>query len=240
MENRTMPVFHLRGLKALALLLSLGAGFEAAQATAHFERLETGQPGIAVFKMDGAIEGGETIALQYQLSSLPSEMPVAVVLNSPGGDVDEGLRLGEFFYQAKIATFVQGYGGQCLSACSLAFLGGRDRITGKPARFKMASGTLGFHQFRRPRSAGDQKKIFKKEDVDAENKLAREISFSIIRYLQAIHEDMLKLHLMLKAPSQGMNNISNEDAIALGINVMGEDTPDFLEASNIQARVRGQ
>jgi hypothetical protein len=206
---------------------------------ATIERLELGRSDLAVFTLNGTITGGETITLQREIAELPSNIPVAVVLNSPGGNLQEGVKLGEFFNRAKISTFVLGFGGYCYSACSVAFLGGRDRVTGKPSRFKMAGGSLGFHQFRTVRSAEDQKKIYKKADIDAENKRTRTIAFALISYLREIHEDMSKLHLMLKAPSQGMNLVSNEEALALGINVMGEDTPNFITSSNIQERVKG-
>jgi hypothetical protein len=234
-----MPVFPPGSIKALAILLPLVAGARSAGA-AQIERLETGRTDLAVFQLNGTIEGGETIALQSMIGSLPADQPVAVVLHSNGGNMSEGMKLGEFFYQAKIPTFVRGFGGYCYSACSLAFLGGRDRITGKPARFKMAGGTLGFHQFSRPRSEEEMKKIYTKEDIDAENKTTRERCFALITYMKTIHEDLSKLHLMMKAPSEGMNEISNEDATALGFNVMGDNTVDYVEASNIVARVKGQ
>jgi hypothetical protein len=224
---------------ALAALLLLAAGGRQPAEAAVIERLETGRSDLAVFVLNGMIVGGETITLQHEIAELASNIPVAIVLNSPGGNLQEGIKLGKFFYQAKIPTFVLGFGGFCYSACSVAFLGGRDRITGKPSRFKMTGGSLGFHQFRAVRSADDQKKTYKKADIDAENKKTRTLTFALITYLKEIREDMSKLHMMLKAPSESMNLVSNEEAIALGINVMGENTADFIAASNIQERVKG-
>jgi hypothetical protein len=234
-----MAVFRDYAKKALAALLLFSAGASRQVGAAVIERLETGRTDLAVFVLNGMIVGGETITLQREIAEMPSNLPVAVVLNSPGGNLQEGIKLGEFFYHAKIPTFVLGFGGYCYSACSVAFLGGRDRITGRPSRFKMTGGSLGFHQFRVVRSAEEQKKTYKKADIDAENKKTRTLTFALISYLRGIHEDMSKLHLMLKAPSEGMNLVSNEEAIALGINIMGENTPDFIVASNIQERVKG-
>lgn len=225
-------------LNVLVALTCLLPGIVHARA-AVIERLETGRGDVAVFALNGMIVGGETITLQHEIAEMPSSIPVAVVLNSPGGNLQEGIKLGLFFYHARITTFVLGFGGYCYSACSVAFLGGRDRATGKPSRFKMTGGNLGFHQFRVVRSAEEQKKVYKKADIDAENKKTRAITFSLISYLKEIHEDMTKLHLMLRAPSEGMNLVSNEEAIALGINVMGETSPDFIAAANIQERVKG-
>src|SRR5215470_4817968 len=145
---------------------------------ALIERMDIGRSDTALFILYGPIVGGETIALQREISKLPSSLPVAVVLNSPGGSVAEGVTLGRFFYAAKIPTFVMGFGGICYSACSLAFLGGRDRITGKPARFKMAGGSLGFHQFRINRTEEEKKKTYKKADADTQIKHARSVIFA--------------------------------------------------------------
>jgi hypothetical protein len=163
---------------------------------------------------------------------------VSVILHSPGGSLREGLELGEFFYKARISTFVMGYGGLCASACSLAFLGGRDAKTGKPSRVKMNGGRLGFHQFNVSRSEADKAKVYSKADMEATLKGTRSVTFAIMTYLTRIQEDMAKLHLMLKAPSDDMNFISSAEALALGINVMGEDADEFIQASAIQARIK--
>jgi hypothetical protein len=51
---------------------------------------------------------------------------IAVYLNSPGGTLYEGMRLGRMFKDERIKTVVEG-GEMCASACAIAFLGGRDR-----------------------------------------------------------------------------------------------------------------
>jgi hypothetical protein len=223
---------------AIAGLISAALTVQQANA-ALIERVELGRPEVAVFMLNGPIVGGETIALEREISKLPATTPVAVVLNSPGGNLQEGVLLGEFFYHAKIPTFVMGFGGICLSACSVAFLGGRDRITGKPSRFKMSTGVLGFHQFHVVRTEEMKKKTFKKVDVDNDIKKTRTITFLLISYLKDINEDMTKLYLMLKAPAEKMNLLSNEEAISLGIHVMPDDANDFIESGKIQERVKG-
>lgn len=102
----------------------------------------------------------------------------------------------------------------------------------------MATGRLGFHQFHRTPSEEDLKKVYKKADMDAHIQSARLSTFDIIKYLKDIGEDMSKLHLMLVAPAEGMRLVSNEEAVALGIHVMGEDAGDFIEASRILERVK--
>jgi hypothetical protein len=74
----------------------------------------------------------------------------SVRLNSPGGDVAGGIRLGELIRKLKLnteigATEPDSYGhwermpGHCASACAFAFLGGLSRY--------VSGGELGVHQF---------------------------------------------------------------------------------------------
>lgn len=63
-----------------------------------------------------------------------------VFVNSPGGDLWTGLQVGRMIDDAGLETRVSGY---CHSACSIMFLGGRDRrfATGHPPRATM----IGLH-----------------------------------------------------------------------------------------------
>ena len=56
--------------------------------------------------------------------------------------------LGRFFHRAKIRTAVVGKDVVCSSACTTAFLGGRDPETAEPWRAKGATAQLGFHSFK--------------------------------------------------------------------------------------------
>jgi len=59
-----------------------------------------------------------------------------VQLNSNGGRIEEGVRLGELIEARGLTTFTA---RECVSACVLAFMGGGERYLG-------AKGRLGFHQ----------------------------------------------------------------------------------------------
>lgn len=70
-----------------------------------------------------------------------------VLLNSEGGDLNEGLRLGRAIrakdLETTIGIFQEMHSplpGECLSACAYAFLGGTERFVGDDNR-------LGFHRF---------------------------------------------------------------------------------------------
>jgi len=213
----------------------LGATLDPARA-ASLTEVSSGRPDLSVFLLDGMIQGGETLTLEGLVGKLPQSKAVAVILNSPGGNLEEGMKLGRFFHQARIATFVLGYGGGCYSACATAFLGGRDR-DGRPSRTKMTGGNLGFHQFRRTRSAEESAKKFTKADMEQEVFITRAVALGIIQYLADIDEDMSFLPLMLKAPAAEVTLLGNEEAVTYGIHVMDERNDQVIDSTGIRARI---
>jgi hypothetical protein len=70
-----------------------------------------------------------------------------VVLNSPGGSVDDALAMGRTIRDKKFATEVEA-GKYCVSSCPLVFAGGVDRRAGDKA-------TIGVHQVAAMRSAAN-------------------------------------------------------------------------------------
>ena len=88
------------------------------------------------------------MALQAYIAKLPEKRTVTVYLNSPGGSIEEGIALGRLFHRAKIRTAVIGKGVVCNSACTTAFLGGRDPETAEPWRAKGSTAMLGFQSFK--------------------------------------------------------------------------------------------
>ena len=58
-----------------------------------------------------------------------------VVFDSPGGDIEEALRIGRDIKQIGLAT---GVSKECSSACTYSFVAGRERIL-------LRGGQLGFH-----------------------------------------------------------------------------------------------
>jgi hypothetical protein len=206
---------------------------------ANVTEVNAGRSDLAVFLIEGGIQGGETLALESFVGKLPPNKSIAVILNSPGGNLDEGMKLGRFFHRARISTFVLGYGGGCYSACAIAFLGGRDR-DGRRSRIKMTGGSLGFHQFRRVRDPDKAGQKFTKADIEQEVTLTRRIALSIIEYLADIGEDMSFLHLMLKAPSADVNLLSNEEAVTYGIHVMDQRSDQVIDSANIRVRTEAR
>jgi hypothetical protein len=62
-----------------------------------------------------------------------------VVFESPGGDIDEALRIGRYIKQNGLET---GVATECSSACTYSFIAGRERIL-------LPNGRLGFHACRK-------------------------------------------------------------------------------------------
>lgn len=226
-----------RATRAAAVLVALALIVLPARApAAAVSEVSSGNPNLGVFLIQGQIVGGETLALEALVGALPPNRPIAIILSSPGGSLGEGLKLGRFFYRARITTFVLGYGNICMSACAMAFLGGRD-IDGRPARFKTWGGNLGFHQFKSDRSAADSAKKYTKADMEREMNNTRTIALQIIEYLTDIGEDMSFLHLMLKAPAADITLLSNEDAVTYGIHVLDERNEQVIDSTRIRQRI---
>lgn len=214
-----------------ALVAGLAAAHQAAAATVT--RIETGRPGTATFLFHGSIVAGDVRRMSDALDRLPAGTRASVILESPGGLVSEGLNLGALFHAAKVTTIVKGDGAMCYSSCALAFLGGRDATTGKPMRIVMSGGKLGFHQFRR---TYDPLKVYTRADYEAEVDRAQEITGLVVSYLKHIGEDLSKLQLMLRAPSQSMNVLSNAEALQRGFHVLDEATGRLIEAGGSQSQ----
>jgi len=222
-----------------AILATLLMAISDRAPAASVTEVNSGGANVSVFLIEGMIQSGETLALEALVGALPPNRPVAVILSSPGGNLDEGMKLGRFFHRARISTFVLGYGGNCMSACATAFLGGRD-IDGRPARFKTWGGNLGFHQFTRGRNAADASKKYTKDDMEREMTNTRTVALQIIQYLTDIGEDMSFLHLMLKAPAADITLLSNEDAVTYGIHVLDERNEQVIDSTRLRERIEAR
>jgi len=93
----------------------------------------------------GKIKHGDLYKLERKFSRLYNNKQTLVVFNSAGGELNEGLRIGEFLKANHIGSAV-GKNGMCASSCALAFLGGRDKYNRKLMILPRGS-KLGFHSF---------------------------------------------------------------------------------------------
>jgi hypothetical protein len=226
----------LARVASVVVLAGAAAGSMAPGAGAmSLVKIESGRPGAATFLMEGTFATGDVDRLRQALLKLPANTAAAVIFNSPGGNLLEGINLGALIYESRVATFVKSDGGICHSACSLAFLAGRSPRTGEPMRIKPTGSHLGFHQFRR--GEYDPLKVYTKPDFEAEIAHAQEVSKVIVRYLKLIGEDLGKLQLMLRAPAEGMNVISDDECLARGISVLDEGSGRVMLPGSQRQRV---
>lgn len=147
----------MRYLRWLAAYIAIHIGTISTAMALDFDAMlsNTG----ATFVLDGVIEPGDADRFRAYYEETADGYRFSVTLNSPGGSMAEGIRLGQLFRELGIHTYVVRYpkrpaymgqfdyafidavpGAQCASACALAFLGGVER--GVPP-----GGALGFHQF---------------------------------------------------------------------------------------------
>ncbi len=220
-SNMSRPSW-LRGAASgiLSTCIALAALTSEASAMA-ISKIENGRPGTATYLLSGPVVEGDAARLGQAVDLLAAGTSVAVLLDSDGGDLIEGIRLGDYFHRSGIATFVA-YDGRCHSACSMAFLGGRDPRTGEPMRVKPAGAKLGFHQFRR--STHDPLKVYTKADIEKEIAETQRVTGEVVKYLQRVGDNLSKLQFMLRAPAESMHLVSNEDCLASGISVLDEAT----------------
>ena len=215
----------------------VGALAASPAAAATITRVEVGGPGTSTFLIHGVLTGGEQAKLQAEVTKLPPSRRIAVILDSPGGLLAEGLKLGRFFYDAKIATFVFAGGIGCHSACSLAFLGGRDAATGKRLRVMMSGAKLGFHQFS---AKFDPSKTYGQKDMGKAVEDAHRVMDAIIGYLRAIDEDLSFLTLMLKAPHESIVLLSENAANLRGIVVKHGNPQSLIEPLSTRNHLASQ
>ena len=98
--------------------------------------------------LEGPIEYGDVERTTRIVQNLPRgrDAFLVVSLNSPGGDVGEGLELAQLLQSLDMQVVtdvmtIDGQSGTCASACSYVFLGGT-------YRFLSNGSQIGVHQFR--------------------------------------------------------------------------------------------
>jgi hypothetical protein len=187
---------------------------------------------VNAIELKGKIDDGDTFELQVHISKLPKKPTIVIYLNSPGGNLREGMRLGKFFFDNKIETVVETK-TSCASACALAFLGGRDGDSGKPNRTKASNSGLGFHSFTRE----FDNKSYSADDLKTVVQMTQTQVFLVAEYLKTIGADLDILRLMLRAQANQMNYISNDEALALNIRVFDDKRNQLVDPADVAERL---
>lgn len=129
-----------------------------------------------------------------------------VHLNSNGGSLYGGIELGKLIRENGFATGVQAYDarepgesswwpserpGHCMSACALAFLGGKVRAIG-------SGSSIGFHQFSSHRASTDEQ-----PEASATEAMTQIISSDVLDYIVRMGASLeLFLHMSNALPDQ--------------------------------------
>lgn len=109
----------------------------------------------------GPINSGDSERLLEVLGYDDGMSQFYIHMDSNGGDLFEGIKLGRLINQNELETIVDA-NGSCFSACAIAFLGGVRRYTTgtEPGRIIVWGAHLGFHGF-----------YSKDETIDFENSI---------------------------------------------------------------------
>jgi hypothetical protein len=156
-----------------------------------------------------------------QNNIMASDDSDTIRLSSPGGDLFEGMALGEAIRRARFNAVV-GKGTTCASACALAFLGGTARYaTGTgPGRTLEFGGWLGFHGF----SFSNDKLVLLNESVET----SRIVTALILEYAERMAGvDIRWLSHALSVPSGNLVFAKRpRDIVALFITL--RDIPNIV------------
>jgi hypothetical protein len=127
---------------ALATIALAGFPAPARSAEIRFERNEL--LGSVVLALNGPIARGDLFKTIEALNDPRAKPGLLMILNSPGGNQNEGLLIGYQLRRKGVGTVVPP-GAWCASACALIFFGGVDQ-NGSPRKIAFRGSAIGVHR----------------------------------------------------------------------------------------------
>ena len=95
------------GCSAVALLAAAACCIAclapAARAASVYE-VHTGEKDTTTLALRGQIVPGDLARLQRETAKIAADRRIVLLLESPGGNIDEGISIGRYVYASKIAT----------------------------------------------------------------------------------------------------------------------------------------
>lgn len=221
-------------LYTMLLMVATIAGILPSPAASDMivQAVNIGLPNTVVIMMRGEMLGNEVLRLKAAVAEVPPDKRIVVLLDSPGGLTQQGFDLGRFFYDAKVITMIPA-GASCLSACAIAFVGGRDPLTSAPLRILAAGGRLGFHNFR----SNWADRAYTKAELEEISRASQVGMFEHLRYYRSVEAPTRLLAIGSAAKASAMNIVSEGDALELGIAVLSKDSGKLISPQNISQRV---
>ena len=177
--------------------------------------------------LDGEIAKGDVDRLRGLLNT--DATLVRLSINSPGGDLETGLRLGELVRQRKMETYAEGGVREAASAAAYVFLGGVTRVLKGPRG-------IGVHAFYTP--AKEVRKMVKQKTSDdlvkAINEFERatqESTMAVVEYVLAMIGDTRIVAEAVKSGSEEMLWLDADKLLALKVitkkvDLTPEEIPD--------------
>lgn len=193
-----------------------------------------------IFIVDGPIEVGdaEKFKKAWETDAYDA-FSYAVALNSPGGNLAEGIQLGLFFRQESVSTIVAKYpskppfqeeweyssnaqrllGAECYSACALAFMGGVERTVDEDSK-------IGFHQFA---SSDSDRNVFSHSMLETST---QSISALMSSYLRTMGAKQELFEVMSLTPPNEMYVLSEIELKEFGVTPSDKFTNFTLKAKS--------
>src|SRR5215510_187709 len=225
---------RLTASKALALAVLATAASLATAPTpamaAMVYQVHTGDKDISTLVLRGQIVPGDLARLQRVTAKVPPSQRIALMLDSPGGSIDEAIAIGRYVYAAKITTIaIQGPG--CHSSCAFVFLAGRD-ASEQPMRIMMKGARIGFHQGQISSVPANQ--TYSASDIQTATQMGQDMVKRVNGYFQEIKADPEFLTMMLSAPNRSITLLNEFDALRLGIYVMDTATQKLTTPADLK------
>lgn len=212
-----------------ALSLAIMTGGTSSEAASVYP-VHNGDSGITTLVFRGQIVDGDLARLQRAVAKVAAGQRIALILESPGGSINEGISIGRYVYASRYTTIaIQGSG--CHSACTFVFLAGRD-ANEQPMRIMMKSAKIGFHQGAigtLPTNVN-----YTAADIEAATEFGQEMVRRVNSYLQEIKADPEFLTMMLSASHRSIALLNEFDALRLGIYVMDPTTQKLTTPSEFK------
>lgn len=165
-----------------------------------------------VLKIDGEIRTGD----EGELATYLAQGRIKTIsINSPGGDLGTGLKMGHLVRKAKVTTFVEAGVREAASAAAYVFMGGEERIVKGPRG-------VGVHAFFTP--SRDVKRMVRQKSGDelvvTLNEFERrtqEATMSVVEYVTLMVGDVRIVREAVKSGADTMTWPAASDLLTMKV-----------------------
>ena len=224
-----------RGVKLRAVMLGLAlcAMVPTAGHALDIKVINSADGKTITLELTGGFNAGDGLKLRAQVAKIPADTAIVAHLNAAGGSFAEGMSVGRFFHQIGVRTVIPAK-ARCILPCPLAFLGGKSRVEGESGQIKHSTGGFGFSAF----LAQAREQNYTAGDLDAAVANTQRGILQVADYLVEVSADLDFLkHIYDEAPDRSTRFMSNEELLALGINIFDDGSGQLIEAQALRRRL---